>query len=467
MKPIDRRSFIKNSSMGLVGLSLYSRILNCAEPSDGQVNFVVILVDDMGYGDMTCMGHPTIHTTNLDQMADEGVVMTQFYSASPVCSPSRAALLTGRYPVRTGIVRVLWPQEPVGLPKTEITLAESLKTNGYKTAAIGKWHLGYLSEYMPTQRGFDYYYGLPYSNDMRPLELYRNDGVIEDPVDQDTLTRRYTEEAVRFIEGVKDRPFFLYLAHNMPHVPLGVSEEFRGRSKAGLYGDVIEEIDWSVGRVMDALKRAGHDDNTLVLFTSDNGPWTLKKLEGGSAGLLRGGKSTTFEGGVREPFIARFPGRLPKGVVCTEVGTMMDIYPTCLNLAGITPPRDRLIDGKDIFPVLRGTERSPHEVFCYFWMGKLTAIRMGRYKLHFKMSHNSLTWQVCEPPQLYDLEEDPSERYDLAGKMPDEVANLTAEAERVTTEIAERRENWDLIEQLGIDPVRIPHRSLHATVKSK
>ena len=396
----------------------------------------------MGYGDMTRSGHPTIRTPNLDRMADGGVMMTQFYSASPVCSPSRAALLTGRYPVRNGVVRVLNPGDSVGIPGGEITLAELLKENGYATAAIGKWHLGHLPQYLPTNNGFDYYYGIPYSNDMDrahkgepPIPLMRNEAIIEQPCDQTTLTKRYTEESIKFIQQHAKEPFLLYLAHTMPHVPLYRSDEFRGRSKRGLYGDVIEEIDWSVGEILDVLEKQNLDRNTLVLFTSDNGPWTTKLQEGGSSGLLRGAKGSTWEGGVREPFIARFPGRLPEGTVSTEMGTTMDIFATCLALAGIGLPEDRPIDGEDLMPVLQGRSESPHDMFCYFWNDQLTAIRSGEYKLHFQKNIGGWTFVDCDPYELYDLEEDPSEQYDVAAQNRDVVSRLTKKAESFVSEL--------------------------------
>ncbi len=451
----SRRDFMKNAASGLAGLALTVGRTQSATAAGRPPNFIIIFVDDMGYGDWSRAGHPTIRTPNLNRMADEGVVLTQFYSAAAVCSPSRASLLTGRYPVRNGVVRVLNPMDSLGLPDTELTLAQLLKKKGYATAAIGKWHLGHLPQFLPIHRGFDSYFGIPYSNDMDkkerghpPIPLMRGEKIIEQPCDQNTLTKRYTEEAVRLIHEHKDRPFFIYLAHSMPHVPLHAYDVFRGKSKRGLYGDVIEEIDWSVGQILHALHQAGVDRNTFVTFTSDNGPWATQKQAGGSAGLLRGAKASTWEGGLREPFIARFPEQLPKGLISSEVGSTLDLFTTCLALAGADVPKDRPIDGKNLLPVLKGEGKSPHEILYYFWGNQLTAIRMGKYKLHWKVVNSDFKWQDCAAPELYDLEVDPSERFDLAADLPETVAKLTAEAERIKTEIAERGENKELIEQL-------------------
>jgi len=453
---MKRRDFVQKSILGLTGMGLTTRLFNCDPSSHKPPNFIIIFCDDMGYGDWEYAGHPTIRTPNLNRMANEGVILTQFYSAAAVCSPSRAALLTGRYPIRTGVVHVFFPFHKVGLPLSEITLPQLLKTKGYTTACVGKWHLGHLPEYLPTRRGFDYYFGIPYSNDMDwtkrqpepdpPIPLMRQEEIIEQPCDQDTITKRYTEEAVKFIENNKDQPFFLYLAHTMPHIPLHVSDAFRDTSKRGLYGDVIEEIDWSVGQILDALQRTGIDENTLVVFTSDNGPWSTQKQNGGSAGLLRGAKGSTWEGGVREPFIARFPKMLPAGKIVSEVATTMDLFTTFLTLAGVAPPKDRLIDGKDVLNVLTGTSQSPHETLYYFFNDELTAVRSGKYKLHFKKTVKAYTWADCESPELYNLEIDPSEQYDLAEKQPEIVEQLIRLADDFRKELAERNENQDLID---------------------
>ncbi len=445
---MKRRQFLKSSF-----LAAGAGLMGCAASVKQQPNFVLIFVDDMGYGDMARTGHPTIATPNLDRLADQGVMMTQFYSASSVCSPSRAALLTGRYPIRTGITRVLFPHHDIGLPQTEKTCATLLKTKNYATACIGKWHLGHLPEFLPTSHGFDYYYGIPYSNDMDgsgrpPIPLMRNTEIIEQPCDQTTLTKRYTQEAVKFIQENQDGPFFLYLAHTMPHIPLFRSKAFVGRSKRGLYGDVIEEIDWSVGQVMAALEQAGAEKNTFLVFTSDNGPWSHKKQNGGSSGLLRGAKASTWEGGHREPFIARYPGVLPAGRMCTEVGTTMDLFTTIITLAGIPVPGDRPIDGKNILPVLQGTEKSPHDKFYYYWLEDLNAIRSGKYKLHFRKNIGGFQHGPCEPYELYDLLVDPSEQYDLAAEMPDVVERLTAEARAFDRKIKSLGESREILKKI-------------------
>ncbi|MBN1348181.1 sulfatase [candidate division KSB1 bacterium] len=434
--------------------------LNCSksgEQAEGgiQPNFILIFCDDMGYGDWERAGHPTIRTPNLNRMADQGVTITQFYCAASVCSPSRAALLTGRYPIRTGVVQVFFPGNKVGLPLSEKTLPELLKPQGYATACIGKWHLGHTSAYLPTERGFDSYFGIPYSNDMSlesrgdpPIPLMRDRDIIEQPCDQNTLTRRYTEESIKFIEANQRRPFFLYLAHSMPHVPLHVSDEFRGKSKRGLYGDVIEEIDWSAGEILRALDRLGIGENTLVIFTSDNGPWTTQLQQGGSAGLLRGAKGSTWEGGVRVPFIARYPDKLPAGAICPEVATTMDMFTTLLELSGADIPRDRIIDGVNILPVLQGRGASPRERFYYFHQDRLTAIRQGKFKLHFERTVKPYQWAKCNTYKLYDLEIDPSENYDIASQHPERVRQLTQLADDFRRQVAEAGENQELIDRL-------------------
>ena len=330
--------------------------------SDGQdpPNFIIIFADDLGYGDLGSYGHPTIRTPNLDRMAHEGQKWTNFYAGASVCTPSRAALLTGRLPVRSGMAsnkhRVLFPDSKNGLPASEITLAEQLKTVGYRTACIGKWHLGHKEQYLPTNNGFDYYFGIPYSNDMDKVTdmpyweywqqkddaiktehfnvpLLRNTKTVERPADQHTITRRYSEETVSFIKKNKDRPFFVYLAHNLPHIPLFASKEFTGTSERGLYGDVVEEIDAGVGMILKALEKEGLDKNTIVVFTSDNGPWLPFKLNGGSAGLLRAGKGSTWEGGMREPGIFWGPGRIKQGVI-TDPGSTLDLFTTFSKMQG-------------------------------------------------------------------------------------------------------------------------------------
>ncbi len=409
-------------------------------------NFVVILSDDLGYGDLGVYGQPTIQTPRIDRMAAEGVRLTEFYSAAPACTPARAALLTGRYPIRSGLVRVLVPKEKWGIPASEITLAEALKERGYRTACIGKWHLGGRRPFRPLRNGFDYFYGLLHSNDMSFLpalkwpriDLLQNDRVIESPAKVKTLTRRYTEEAIRYIEQHRDRPFFLYLAHTMPHQPVRPSEEFRGRSAYGPYGDVVEEIDWSTGEILEALRRLGLDENTLVVFTSDNGPSLVGGTNGrktrGSAGALRGGKATTWEGGMRVPLIARWPGQIPAGKTRGGIATMMDLFATFLTLAGGRIPSDREIDGADIAPLLRGSGQSPHQAFYYYFRNQVFAVREKRWKLHlFKrdVNHKGKPQPPvrCREPELYDLSSDPSETRNLARKHPELVARLADQAQ--------------------------------------
>src|ERR1051325_10498838 len=321
-------------------------------------NFIIILADDLGYGDLGCYGHPSIRTPELDRMAAEGMRFTDFYVAACVCTPSRAALLTGRLPIRSGMSgdldhRVQTRNSSGGLPPEEITIARALKGKGYATGCIGKWHLGHRPEHLPNSHGFDSFYGLRWSNDMEPapniprnasmnlhpkLEwwncaLLRNNEVIEQPTDLSTLTRRYTAEAVQFIEANRKKPFFLYMAHTYPHVPLFASKQFQQKSARGLYGDVVEELDWSVGQVLETLRKQGLAGNTLVFFTSDNGPWLVKDLAGGSAGPLRGGKGSTWEGGMREPGIAWWPRKIKAGAVNHELACSMDLFTTCLSLA--------------------------------------------------------------------------------------------------------------------------------------
>jgi arylsulfatase A len=418
-------------------------------------NIVVVFCDDLGYGDLGCFGHPTIQTPNLDRMAAEGIKLTQFYSAAPVCTPSRAALMTGRLPIRSGMCsdkrRVLFPDSGGGIPETEITLAEALRERGYATGCVGKWHLGHLPQFLPTANGFDSYFGIPYSNDMdriaeapkgreafwKPesrywnVPLMRNEELLERPADQTTITRRYTEEAVRFIEGHRDGPFFLYMPHSMPHVPLFRSGDFAETSRRGLYGDVIEEIDWSVGQILDTLRQLELADNTIVWFTSDNGPWLTFKDHGGSAGLLKDGKGTTWEGGMREPTLVWWPGRIPAGRVSAELGTTMDIYATSIALAGGGLPEDRVVDGVDLSASLLEGAASPREQVQYYRGTRLMALRQGPWKAHF-MTQESYTGNnelvTHDPPVLYNLEVDPGEQWDVASEHPEVVEALVQAA---------------------------------------
>jgi arylsulfatase A len=417
-------------------------------------NFVVIFCDDLGYGDLACFGHPTIATPNLDRMAAEGMKFTQFYAAAPVCTPSRAALMTGRLPARSGMCsnkrRVLFPNSKGGIPTNEVTIAESLQAGGYATACIGKWHLGHLPQFLPTKNGFDKYFGIPYSNDMDRVNdapkgrepflapkvkywnvpLIRGNKVIEQPADQTTITRRYTEEATKFIRDNKDSPFFLYLPHSMPHVPLFRSPEFVNKSRRGLFGDVIEEIDWSVGQVLDTLRELELDENTLVIFTSDNGPWLIFGEQGGSAGLLRDGKGSTWEGGMREPTIAWWPSKIKASSVSRDAASTMDIFATLHALAGIELPRDRTLDSHDLTPVLQGTGASTREALFYYRGYKLMAVRKGPWKMHIETQDaygaGARKPVKHDPPLLYNLEHDPSETRDVASQHADVIKELLA-----------------------------------------
>jgi arylsulfatase A len=414
-------------------------------------NFIIILADDQGYGDLGSYGHPTIRTPNIDRMAAEGQRWTSFYAA-PVCTPSRAQLLTGRVAVRTGLAGgVLFPDSTGGLQPDEITVAEVLKTRGYATAAVGKWHLGVMSEYLPPKQGFDSYYGIPYSNDMDQtgaglsaderfrrmmdakieyfnVPLMRNGTIIERPAQQSTITKRYTDEGITFIKAHRHQPFFLYLAHNLPHMPLFRSKAFENRSQRGLYGDAVEEIDWNVGRILNTLRELKLAENTLVLYMSDNGPWAPYLEQGGSAGLLRGAKGSTWEGGVRVPAIFWWPGTI-KSSVTTGIGSELDILQTLASLAGAQPPSNRALDGYDLSQTLRGNAPSPRHTLFYYASsggGVLSAVRHDSFKAFFVVPSAGAAGAAAAtpPPQLYNLDQDPSENFDLAAKHPEVIAEL-------------------------------------------
>ena len=406
-----------------------------------QPNIIMIYADDLGYGDLGCYGHPTIRTPNLDRMASEGLRFTQFCSAAPVCTPSRAALMTGRLPVRSGLSRVLFPYSDGGMPESEVTVAESLRGAGYRTACVGKWHLGWQTQFLPTRHGFDSYFGLPYSNDMTPtagpgapgsaksppLPLFRNEEVIEREPDQSRLTERYTAEALSFIQQKSRQPFFLYYPQTFPHVPLYAGARFKGKSARGLYGDVVEEIDWSVGEILRTVKAMGQDNNTLIVFSSDNGPWLIRKEFGGSAGLLREGKGTTWDGGMRVPCIARWPGRIQAGRTTPAVGTTMDMFPTFAGFAGAAMPKDREMDGQDLSTVLTGKSDGWERTLFYWSDLELRAVRKGPWKLHVR-TNNQVDQPTgardVNPPELYNLDNDPSEKHNLAAGKPEIVTEL-------------------------------------------
>lgn len=399
---------------------------------DRKPNFIVVFMDDMGYGDMGCFGSPSIKTPRMDAIAENGAKFTQMYAAGPICTPSRCGLLTGRYPQRVGLPAVLFPHDTAGLTDHEKTIADRLGPAGYASCCLGKWHLGCLPEHYPTRHGFDYYFGLLYSNDMNPLHLYRNEEVIETEVDQAQLTRRYTDEAIAFIEQHKDQPFFCYLAHTMPHIPLHVEEEFRGKSDGGTYGDTIECIDYHLGRIMDKLDELGLADDTLLIVTSDNGPW----FEGSTAGL-RGRKFDCYEGGVRMPFVAQWPGTLSPGTVLDEPMSLMDLLPTFCCLAGIEPPRDPDVDGIDICGAFRNGGSPQRDALYYYLLYRLQAVRAGKWKLHVERGVNGDTMEM---PQLFDMDRDPGENYNVANRYPEVVEKLAAMIKKFDEEATAERE---------------------------
>jgi arylsulfatase A-like enzyme len=420
-------------------------------------NVVVILFDDLGRADVGAFGSRALSTPRLDALAAEGVALDHYYAPAPVCSPSRAGLLTGRWPIRTGLTQVLFPTgssldrvlrlqgRPVRLPADEITLAEALRAGGYATAFVGKWHLGDHAPSLPHDLGFDQWYGVLHSNDMSPLPLWR-DGEIEEPhpIDQAALTPKYTREAVAFIEAHRDGPFLLYLAHTFPHIPLHATPEQRGRSDAGLYGDVVADLDRSTGAVLDALERLGLAEQTLVVVTSDNGPWFE-----GSPGALRGRKGETFEGGMRVPFLARWPGRIPAGVRSDAVAAGVDLFPTALALAGVPLPDDRVIDGVDLTPLLTRGRALPERPILFHVDRTLEAIRVGRFKWQARrgVAYPGIRIGVFVPvfpkgPWLFDLARDPDESYDVHEKQPDAFARLSAMAERYRAGLDENPRGW-------------------------
>lgn len=425
-------------------------------------NFVVIFADDLGYGDLGCYGAKHTQTPHLDRLAADGTRFTNFHTPAAVCSASRTALLTGCYPQRVGILGALGPQAKIGIADDEQLIPELLKQRDYATAIFGKWHLGHHPQFLPTRHGFDQYFGLPYSNDMWPkhptatnfpdLPLIDGEKAIDLNPDQTQLTTWYTEHAVKFIEQNKDRPFFLYVPHSMPHVPLFVSDKHAGKSGQGLFGDVIMELDWSVGQIREALTKQGVADNTLILFTSDNGPWLSYGNHAGSAGPLREGKGTTWEGGQREPFIACWPKHVPAGRVCDDLCTTMDILPTLATLAKAELPKNK-IDGHNIAPLLLGQDgaKTPYEEgFYYYWDNGLDAVRLNNWKLHFPHVYRSLTGtpgqdgrpggytqgKVTEL-ELYDLATDVGETKNVIADHPEIVAKLQTIAEQARKDLGD------------------------------
>jgi arylsulfatase A-like enzyme len=458
----------------LAALTLIAGLSPADAAEKKPTNVVLILADDLGYGDLGCYGHPRFKTPHLDRLAREGVRLTNFYTPVPYCAPTRASLMTGRYPFRCGLTTNPCPREDpalrnkeadrAGLPVDEVTLGDVFRKAGYATACFGKWHLGHQPQFRPLKRGFDEYFGILYSNDMHPVELIEGDKVAEYPVVQATLTRRLTDRAVDFIGRNKDRPFFLYLPHCMPHKPLAASEAFYKKSGSGLYGDVIAELDAGIGRLLAKLKECGLAENTLVLFTSDNGPWY-----GGSTGGLRGMKGRNWEGGLRVPLIARWPGKIPPGQVRDEPAIMMDLFPTALAAAGIAPPKGRKLDGRDLLPVLTSKARSPHEALFSFKGDRLCSVRKGKWKLFvarpgpvkekvwkpdeewidprrpdgvrllapFEQAHPSqfpgvLTGDPVRTVGLFDLEADRAEQHNVADEHPEVVRELRKLCETIS-----------------------------------
>jgi arylsulfatase A len=422
-----------------------SRATHAAAAPDRPPNIILILADDLGYHDLGCYGAPLIKTPRIDSIASNGIRFTDFYVAAPMCTPSRAALMTGCYAKRVSMgeaiiapgqkarsTRVLYPDSPYGLNPDEITIPEVLKPRGYVTGMVGKWHLGDAKEFLPTRQGFDSYFGIPYSNDMQPLHYLRGEAV-EGPADQATITQRYTEESLKFIKENNGKPFFLYLAHNAPHVPLVAHPKFKGKSAGGLYGDLVEEVDDSTGQILDLLDELKLADNTLVIFFSDNGPWYLQGENGGSAAPLRAAKGSTYEGGMRIPCVMRWPGKIPAGSVCKELATSLDFLPTLADIASTQAPTDRIIDGKDIRDLMcaKPQAKTPHDAFYYYNGNRLAAVRSGQWKYKVKTTLQEETEygkyehpQSAIPPRLFNLTYDIGEQKSVVTDHKDIVARM-------------------------------------------
>ncbi len=471
---MNRRSFLHT----MLGASVLGSTACSTATRDASLpNIVLIYADDLGYGDLSCFGAKNHKTPRLDELAAGGVRFTHFYVPTPYCAPSRCSLLTGRYPFRSGMVFNPAPDagiNAVGLPAEEVTIAELLKTKGYATTCIGKWHLGHTEQFLPRTQGFDEYFGILYSNDMRPVQIVENERVAVYPVNQTTITRDYTNRAIQFIERNQTKPFFLYLPHAMPHKPLAASEEFYTfETPDDLYSDVIRELDFECGRVFDTLKRLNLEENTLVLFASDNGPWF-----GGHTAGLRGMKASSFEGGIRVPFIARWPGKIPAGRTCGEIAGVIDVLPTIGGITGIPLPEGRTLDGRDIWPLMTdAAATSPHEAIYSMSGPNLATVRAGQWKLHVRQPALgppyldpaiAPTWVDPRGPDgvtlmaqfeqnnpshypgvrsgeaavemmLFDLANDPAEQSNVAAQNPEVVGRLKALFDKMNAEVPEIR----------------------------